>query len=45
MHFQPIEFIHNLVYMGVGMLGIFLVIGMIVLSTMLINRLFSGKTK
>ena len=38
-------FIENLKYMGVGMLGIFLVIGMIVLSTMLINRLFSGKTK
>ncbi|MBE6619634.1 MAG: oxaloacetate decarboxylase [Ruminococcaceae bacterium] len=38
-------FIENLKYMGVGMLGIFLVIGMIVLCTMLINRLFSGKTK
>ena len=38
-------FIENLKYMGVGMLGIFLVIGIIVLSTMLINRLFSGKTK
>lgn len=38
-------FVENLKYMGIGMLGIFLVIGMIVLSTMLVNRLFSGKSE
>ena len=36
-------FIENLKYMGVGMLGIFIVIGIIVLSTMLINKIFSGR--
>ncbi len=36
-------FIENLKYMGIGMLGIFIVIGIIVLSTMLINKIFSSK--
>ena len=36
-------FIENLKYMGVGMLGIFIVIGIIVLSTMLINKIFSRR--
>lgn len=38
-------FIENLKYMGIGMLGIFIVIGMIVLSTVLVNRIFSGKSE
>ena len=33
------NFISNLYYMGVGMLGIFLVIGVIILITMLLNHL------
>ena len=36
-------FIENLKYMGIGMLGIFIVIGIIVLTTMLINKIFSSK--
>lgn len=32
------NFISNLYYMGVGMLGIFLVIGIIILITELLNR-------
>lgn len=36
------NFISNLYYMGVGMLGIFLVIGIIILITELLNR-FSKK--
>ena len=39
--FQPASFIENLQYMGIGMLVIFLVIGLIILSTKLINFLFS----
>ena len=39
--FQPASFIENLQYMGIGMLVIFLVIGLIILSTKLINYLFS----
>lgn len=41
--FNPAAFLENLQHMGVGMLVIFVVIGMIVLTTMLINWLFSHK--
>ncbi|MBQ9132551.1 MAG: hypothetical protein IJX62_08815 [Clostridia bacterium] len=36
--FEPINFIKNLGYMGAGMLGIFVVIGLIVITTMILNR-------
>ena len=39
--FHPVQFLHNLQYMGIGMLVIFIIIGVIILSTMLINYLFS----
>ena len=39
--FEPAKFVNNLQYMGVGMLVIFIVIGIIILSTRLINFLFS----
>jgi hypothetical protein len=39
--FQPANFIENLKYMGIGMLVIFAVIGVIVLTTMLINKVFA----
>ena len=39
--FNPMAFVENLQYMGVGMLVIFVVIGLIILITMLINWLFS----
>ena len=39
--FEPAKFISNLQYMGIGMLVIFIVIGIIILSTRLINFLFS----
>ncbi len=43
LQFNPLAFIENLQYMGVGMLVIFVVIGIIVGTTMLINWLFSEK--
>lgn len=43
MNFQPYNFVKNLVYMGEGMLGIFIVIGVIVLLTMLLNKITSNK--
>ena len=43
--FEPGAFLHNLRYMGIGMLVIFVVIGIIVLTTMLINWLFADKKK
>ena len=39
--FNPMAFINNLKYMGVGMLVIFVVIGIIILATKLVNYLFS----
>ncbi len=43
--FQPMNFIHNLKWMGIGMLTILLVIGVIILVTMLLNKVTSGKKK
>jgi hypothetical protein len=43
MNFQPMNFIKSLGYMGQGMLSIFVVIGIIVLITMLLNKITSGK--
>ena len=37
--FEPYNFILNLEYMGKGMLGIFIVIGLIILVTVLLNKL------
>ena len=39
--FAPGAFVEMLKYMGIGMLVIFVVIGAIILTTMLINWLFS----
>ena len=41
--FEPANFVENLRYMGIGMLVIFVVIGIIIGTTMLINWLFSDK--
>ena len=42
-YFNPAGFVERLSNMGVGMLVIFVVIGLIILTTMLINWLFSEK--
>ena len=39
--FNPMAFVENLQYMGVGMAVIFVVIGIIILTTKLVNYLFS----
>ncbi len=41
LEFNPAAFVNNLKYMGVGMLVIFVVIGIIILATKLVNYLFS----
>ncbi len=38
MQFNPLNFISNLRYMGIGMLSIFIVIGVIILVTVLLNK-------
>ena len=43
MTFNPMAFIENLKYMGQGMLGIFIVIGIIILSVYLLAKI--GKKK
>jgi hypothetical protein len=35
--FEPIRFIENLKYMGVGMLGVFIIIGVIIGATYALN--------
>ena len=41
--FEPIQFIENLQYMGLGMLAIFIVIGVIVGITYALNAIFKSK--
>ena len=43
MNFNPMNFINNLRYMGLGMVGIFAVIGVIILVTVLLNKILSSK--
>ena len=45
MNFNPMAFIENLKYMGVGMLGIFMVIGIIILSVVVLNKVTAPKKK
>ena len=33
MEFNPINFVNNLKYMGIGMLGVFMIISIIILAT------------
>lgn len=33
MNFNPIGFVENLKYMGIGMLGVFIIIGIIIFAT------------
>ena len=39
-NFQPMAFLANLKYMGMGMLGIFIVIGVIIAVTAIMNKYF-----
>ncbi|MBQ7817903.1 MAG: hypothetical protein IJ388_03810 [Oscillospiraceae bacterium] len=41
LEFNPMAFVENLKHMGVGMLVIFVVIGIIILATKLVNKLSS----
>lgn len=44
-NFKPERFLQMLDEMGIGMLIIFILIGVIILSTLLINKIFSKKAK
>ena len=43
--FHPMGFVENLRFMGIGMLGIFIIIGIIIVATVVINKAFSGREK
>ena len=43
MNFNPQAFVDNLSYMGIGMLGIFIVIGAIIGITYLLNKITTKK--
>lgn len=43
MEFNPMNFIYSLKYMGIGMLGVFLIIGIIVAATYAIGKLTAKK--
>lgn len=43
MKFQPMEFIYNLKYMGIGMLGVFMIVGIIILATYGISKFTAKK--
>ena len=44
MTFNPMNFVTNLRYLAVGMVSIFAVIGVIVLITVILNKIFTKKT-
>lgn len=41
--FEPIEFVNNLKYMGIGMLGVFMIVGIIIAATYAVNK-FTSKS-
>ncbi len=43
LNFEPMKFVENLKHMGSGMLIIFIIIGVIIGATVLINKVFSKK--
>lgn len=43
--FHPMGFVNHLSYMGIGMLGIFIIIGIIIVATIIINKVFSARAK
>lgn len=41
--FEPIEFVKNLKYMGIGMLGVFIIVGIIMITTYIIGKATASK--
>ena len=44
-YFKPIEFVKNLKYMGIGMLGVFIIVGVIMGATYLTSYLTNKLVK
>lgn len=45
MDFNPMAFVDNLYYMGMGMAGIIIVMGVLIAITTLLNKIFSKSKK
>ena len=45
MNFNPANFVSSLPYMGWGMLGILIVMGIIIIVTMILEKITSGKSE
>ena len=43
--FEPMNFVENLQYMGIGMLGVFLIVGIIMTAVYVIGSLKNSKTE
>ena len=43
--FEPIQFVNYLKYMGIGMLGVFIIVGIIIAATYAIGRFTAGYSK
>ena len=43
LYFKPLEFVNNLGYMGIGMLGVFMIIFIIVIATYAIGAIGAPK--
>lgn len=43
MIFEPMRFVHTLKFMGVGMIGIFIVMGVIIVSVVVLNKTTSPR--
>lgn len=48
-NFDPMNFVHNLKYMGIGLLGVFIIVGIIIAATYIIgaatNAIANKKSK
>ena len=45
MYFEPIRFIENLQYMGIGMLGVFIIVGIIMSAVYVIGSMKNKETE
>ena len=45
MYFEPIKFVENLKYMGIGMLGVFLIVGIIMSAVYVIGSIKNKETE
>ena len=45
MNFDPIQFVNNLKYMGIGMFGVFIIIGIIIAATYAVGSINFKKPK